>query len=216
MVHPDSGIDSLKALENRQLGIAGGPTDKSWLLLRAFYRRHNGKDLARMLEPKFAAPPLLNKLIVRGDLPAVLNFWHYSARLSAQGMKRLITMDEVLKRLDVERPVALIGWVFGETWANQNHDLASAFFKAIRQAKLILKSSDQEWRRLKPKIRANDQSILVALRDAYRAGIPLSFNEQDRDSATRLYRILAKLGGDQLVGSARELPAGVFWLEQDF
>ncbi len=216
MVHPDSGIDSLKALENRQLGIAGGPTDKSWLLLQAFYRRYHGKDLARELEPKFAAPPLLNKLIFRGDLPAVLNFWHYSARLSAQGMQRLISMDEVLKRLEVERPVALLGWVFGEAWANQNRDLVSAFFKAIRQAKLILKSSDQEWRRLKPKTRAKDQSMLVALRDAYRAGIPLSFNEQDRGSATRLYRILAKLGGDQLVGSARELPAGVFWLEQDF
>ncbi len=216
MVRPDSGINSIQALANRQLGIAGGPVDKSWLMLQAYYRRQSGKDLARELEPKFAAPPLLNKLIDRGDLPAVLNFWHYSARLSAQGMTPLVTMDEVLTGLGVERPVALIGWVFGENWANQNPELVAAFLKAARRAKQLLKSSDAQWQRLESKIRARDQSMLIELRDAYRAGIPKSFNSQDRESAARLYEILAKLGGRQLVGTVRTLPKGVFWTSQDF
>jgi NitT/TauT family transport system substrate-binding protein len=58
--------------------------------------------------------------------------------------------------------------------------------------------------------------MLNALRDAYREGIPSSFNEQDRAAAINLYSILAELGGQRLVGNAREIPAGLFWRERDF
>ena len=216
MVHPQSGIDSLQALAGRNLGIAGGPVDKSWLLLQAWYRQQFGRDLAREIETQFAAPPLLNKLIERGELAAVLNFWHYSAHLSARGMQRLIGIDEVLRGLGIEQPVALIGWVFADDWANSNAPLLRAFLQATRAAKNRLATSDAEWQRLAGKTRALDENMLIALRDAYRAGIPTGFDESHRQAAADLYRILAQAGGERLVGNVRELPAGVFWSGQDF
>ena len=51
-------------------------------------------EQASFLRPQFAAPPLLNELVMRGELPAAMNFWHYTARLSAAGMKELITMPQ--------------------------------------------------------------------------------------------------------------------------
>ena len=58
--------------------------------------------------------------------------------------------------------------------------------------------------------------MLIALRDAYRAGIPAAFDTAHRDAAARLYRILAELGGSDLVGDVEVLPAGVFWTGQDY
>jgi NitT/TauT family transport system substrate-binding protein len=216
MVRADAGIVSPADLAGRQLGIAGGPVDKSWLLLRAYFQQRYQRDLAREVEPRFAAPPLLNKLMLRGELPAVINFWHYGARLSAQGMQHLIGIDEVVRALGIERPVALIGWVFGEAWARQNPELVAAFLRATREAKQLLATSDAEWRRLAPRTRADDETTLIALRDAYRAGIPTAFDAAHRDAAARLYRILAELGGSDLVGDVEVLPAGVFWTGQDY
>ncbi len=216
MADPDSGIGRLADLGGRRLGIAGGPVDKSWLLLQAYYRQEFGRDLAREVETSFAAPPLLNKLIDGGELPAALNFWHYSARLAAAGKTRLIGIDEVQRQLGIEQPVALIGWVFNEAWARDNPRLLQGFLRAAAAAKQRLAESDNEWERLRPRTRAATDSMLLALRDAHRAGIPKSFDASDRDRAGRLFALLAELGGEQLVGDLRELPAGVFWTGQDF
>ena len=126
MVRPDSGIAELADLTGRKVGIAGGPVDKSWLLLQAYAKR-GGLDLAAAVEPTFGAPPLLNELMQRGDLPAVLNFWHYNARLKAAGMKELLPAVEILPALGVERPIPLLGWVFNRSWANENRDAVAGF-----------------------------------------------------------------------------------------
>ena len=169
-----------------------------------------------MLTTRFAAPPLLNKLIERGQLPAVLNFWHYSARLKAQGMQEVIQIQEVVSELGIDSPVALIGWVFNESWARENRDMVSAFLAASRAAKQILKMSDTEWQRLQPETRADTDDMLLKLRDAYRMGIPKSFNNKTRLEMTRLYQILVLEGGKDLVGNVIKLPEGTFWANDDF
>ncbi|MEZ5453671.1 MAG: ABC transporter substrate-binding protein [Thiothrix sp.] len=56
MVKPDSGIKTLADLKGKKLGVAGGPSDKSWLLLRAYAKQTAGLDLQAEAEPQFAAP----------------------------------------------------------------------------------------------------------------------------------------------------------------
>ena len=112
MVRPDAGIRQFGDLRGRRLGVAGGPVDKSWLLFRAYARRTLGEDLARLVDPSFGAPPLLNELMLRGDLPAVLNYWQYDARLKAAGMRELVGVAEVLRALGVPESVPLLGWAF--------------------------------------------------------------------------------------------------------
>ena len=216
MARQDSGLRQLDNLEGSTLGIAGGPVDKSWLLLRAYYRSRYARDLDNVLTPRFAAPPLLNKLIERGELPVVLNFWHYSARLEAQGMQEVIPIQEVVSALGIDTPVALIGWVFSDNWARENRDMVSAFLAASQAAKQILKMSDAEWLRLRPETRADTDNMLMKLREAYRTGIPTSFNNNTRLEMARLYQILAQEGGEDLVGKVIKLPEGTFWPDDDF
>ena len=211
LVSPTAGIERLQDLAGKRLGVAGGPVDKSWLLLRAYGRQRLGQDLAELAEPTYGAPPLLNELALRGDLPALVNYWHYAARLEAQGFQPLISMQQVLEALGVEQPVPLLGWVFDEAWAAANSDTLLAFLRASYQAKRILAESDEEWQRLRPLTRAEDERTLHALRDAYRAGIPQRFGEAERAAAAEVLGILVEVGGSTLVGSATGVPAGTFW-----
>lgn len=208
---PESGIERFADLRGRRVGVAGGPVDKSWLLLRAYARREFGQDLLAEVEPSFAAPPLLNQLMLRGDLPAVLNFWHYGARLKAAGMHQVIAVSEVLPALGVEESIPLLGWVFADEWAETHGERLNGFLRASYAAKRILLDSDAEWERLAPMINAGDRATLIALREAYRTGVPREFGEAEREAARRVFAILAAEGGEDLVGKGKGLTPGTFW-----
>ncbi len=213
MVRPDAGINTLDDLRGRKIGIAGGPVDKSWLMLRAFTKKNIGIDLKEVVDPTFASPPLLNKIMLRGEIPAVLNFWHYGARLKAAGMIELISVKELLPVLGVEVQPPLIGWVFDDQWAATRKNTVIGFLRSLRAAKQLLASSDSEWDRLRPLIKASDDATFMALRDAYRAGIPRGFGDEQVEAAEQLYSTLAKYGGRDLVGDSTRLAAGTFWSE---
>jgi len=211
MVRPDAGVQSLADLRGMRLGVAGGALDKSWLLLRAYARKTVGEDAARLVKPDFGAPPLLNALMLKGELPAVLNFWHYAARLRAAGMRELVNLDEILRALGVEGELPMVGWVFREEWAGRNRAAIEAFLRASAKAKKLMLESDAVWEELRPLTRAEDDATLVALRQGFRAGIPGSDSAQAERTAGRVFGILAAEGGAELVGPATALPAGTFW-----
>lgn len=209
-VRPDAGIATIADLTGRKLGIAGGPVDKSWLLLQAYARTH-GMDLAKDLEPTFAAPPLLNRLMLKGDLPAVLNFWHYGARLQAAGMQSLLEVDTLLRSLGIEEPVPMLGWVFSETWAAQNPRAIRGFLAASYDAKRLLGHDDQIWLAIRALTKAEDDATLTLLRDGYRRGIPTQLAGNGAPVAAKVFEILAREGGTPLIGKAEQLLPGTFW-----
>ena len=211
MVDPKTGIETLADMKGKRLGVAGGPVDKSWLLLRAYSRRKLGKDLAEIAEPNFAAPPLLNELALRVELPAVLNYWHYSARLDASGLKALVQVKDLLPELGVDGMIPLVGWVFHEKWGQAQRETLTGFLRASFAAKQILNDSDAEWERLRPMLKVSDDATMIALRDAYRAGIPSCFGANELKASKKLFDILVKEGGEALVGRSRTLSDGTFW-----
>lgn len=211
MVRPDSGIGSVADLAGRKLGIAGGPVDKSWLVLRTYARRRLGWDPADRVEAVFGAPPLLNALMLRNEVPAVLNFWHYNARLSAAGMVEVLPVDGMLRELGVETRPPLLGWVFSEAWADAHGKAIAGFLDASRAAKRMLAESDAEWDRLRPLTKSEDDAVFQALRRAYRHGIPERFGAPEIAAAEAMYAIMAAVGGDEVTGGAGSLAAGTFW-----
>ncbi len=213
LVQPDAGIVALPDLAGRRLGVAGGPVDKSWLLVRAYVRSQGGDDPADQAELAFGAPPLINRLMLAGDLDAAINFWHFSARLTTAGMQELISVQEILPALGIETAVPLLGWVFDQDWATEHQPALTAFLTAARAAARQLDQSDAEWERIRPLTKAEDDATLVALRDAYRAGIPQRFGGAERTAAGDLFEVLAKEGGETLVGSSRSLSPGTFWAD---
>jgi NitT/TauT family transport system substrate-binding protein len=210
IVDKDSPIKTLADLKGKKIGVSGGASDKIWLLLRAHSQRNLGADVARSAVPTYGAPPLLNELMQRQQLDAVLNTWAYTARLEARGMRRLIELPEILAGLGVKQAIPLIGWVFREDWAAKNQDALNAFFSASTEAKQIMLRSDDEWLALKPKMKAESEAIFTSLRDKFRAGIPACGPDPMADISLT-YQVLADIGGEKLVGKATQLAKNTFW-----
>lgn len=211
VVRSDSGIRQLADLRDKKLGIAGGPFDKSWLLLRAYALRKLGVDLTQYSQPTYAAPPLLNELMQRGQLDAALNAWNYAARLEVGGMHALIEMPEILKGLGIDRPIPLIGWVFRDDWAAANSAAVKNFLAASYEAKAILATSDAQWDSLRPKMHAENDAVFQALRAKFRAGIPTCSDADTMSAVAATFKVLADTGGEKLVGKSKSLSNGTFW-----
>jgi NitT/TauT family transport system substrate-binding protein len=210
MVPAQSAIRELTDLKGKKLAVAGGPLDKSWLLLQALARRA-GIDLRKQATVVYGAPPLLAEKALQGEIDATLTFWNFCADLESRGQKRAIAMDDVMKGLGAKGPVAIVGYTFDSSWAARNRSTVDRFLEATRQAKAILASSEAEWQRLAPRIRVTDAGALAIYRQRYGEGIvrrPIAEEEAD---ARALYLVLAEIGGIELVGPARELAAGTFY-----
>jgi NitT/TauT family transport system substrate-binding protein len=210
MVPAQSPIKELSDLKGRKLAVAGGPLDKSWLLLQALARR-SGVDLRRQARIVYGAPPLLSEKQVQGETDATLTYWNFCADLESRGQKRAILMADVMRALGAAGPVAIVGYTFDSGWAARNGSAVDRFLDATRQAKEILAASEADWQRLAPRIGIRDPATLAIYRERYREGIvrrPLAEEEAD---ARGLYRVLAAIGGAELVGSADELAPGTFY-----
>jgi NitT/TauT family transport system substrate-binding protein len=210
MAPAQSPIKDIADLKGRKLAVAGGPIDKSWLLLRALGLR-SGIDLKAQTTVVYGAPPLLTEKALQGETDATLTFWNFCAELEAKGQKRAIRMDDVLHRLGANGPVALLGYVFDGAWAARNRSAVDRFLDASRAAKDILAASDTEWQRLAPRIGVSDRGSLAILRERYSEGIPRRRMADEEADARTLYQILADIGGADLVGPGRELDTGSFY-----
>jgi NitT/TauT family transport system substrate-binding protein len=212
MVSADSDLQELVDLKGRTIGVAGGPLDKNWLLIQALAKRE-GVDLSAENEVVFGAPPLLMAKAESGELDAVLNFWHYAARLEAQGFRTLISGTEAAMAMGASGPVAAIGWVFRDSFAEENPEAIEGFLAASRQTKALLKSSDAAWTELAPLVKAEDERTLDVLRDRYREGIPQRSAAEEVKDTRALYRVLADIGGERLVGPSPELFDGTYFTD---
>ena len=205
-----SPIRSLADLPGHRLGIAGTALDKSWLILRLLAQRQNGRDLDEVVEKSFGAPPLLAEQLAAGRLDALLTYWQFAARLEARGARRLLGMGEAVRALGIAEPVPLVGYVLSAAWAKEHAGSTAAFFRACRHAEEILLRSDEEWRTIAPLTGAANPVELERLRDAFRDGIPRGDETAMRVAAENLYDLLARIGGEALVGPSRTLPPGTF------
>jgi NitT/TauT family transport system substrate-binding protein len=208
---PDSAVHELPDLAGRTLGIAGSPLDKSWLILRAYAKERYHIDLDATTNRSFGPPPLLAEEMKAGRLDAVLTYWPFAAKAEASGARSILAVDDAVTALGIAAGVPYIGYVFSQAWAAQNKSLVDGFVAASRKALAILATSDEEWQRLKPLTGAADDAELVHLRDWFRRGIPRQWDTPERDAASRLFDLLAGIGGPDLVGPIKAIPAGTFW-----
>jgi len=213
MVPAHSKIQSIRDLTAKKLGIAGGALDKNWLLLRALALK-NGQDLDQDVNKVFGAPPLLNQLIKQDEIDALINFWHYSARLKAQGYREIINLHDIIHQLGINKTVPILGYVFHQQWAEKNADTINSFLAANRQAGELLCSSEPHWQAILPLTRADDLETQQLLRTNYCAGRVTSFTKQDIEAIAQIYSILANSGGDKLVGSVKQLDPKLFWMNK--
>src|SRR6266478_3363531 len=137
MVKGDSPVREIKDLKDRVLGIAGGPLDKSWLIVQAAAIRQ-GIDLKHAARLEYGAPPLISQKLQQGEAEASLNFWNFCASLETRGYRRIFDIRDAEAALGLDQPVALIGYVFSEQFAAAHKSTIDRFIAAAQQANEIM------------------------------------------------------------------------------
>ena len=213
VVPENSPIHAIKDLQGKRLGIAGGELDKNWLLLQALAQKEQ-LDLNASVEKTFGAPPLINEQIKQGRVDAVLNYWHFAARLEAQGYRQIIDGRGILKGLGIAENVPSIGYVFKQSWAAQHKSALNSFFDAAKQAKNRLCTSDAAWQKIIPLTQAEDAPTQAKLRQRYCEGGIEQWGEKEQQAAARIYTMLRALSNNRLTGASEALQPGTFWSQQ--
>ena len=206
MVAGTSPVTELGGLRGRKIGVAGGPLDKGWILLRAAALKE-GLDLQKDAKPVFGAPPLLANQLERGELDAALMYWNYCARLRAKGFRQVTGAQAIVRSLGVTGDVALLGYLLH---ADGDRVALAGLGKASRAAKTLLATRAEAWAGLRPLMEAPDQPTFEALRQAFIEGIPRRPRDAEIADATALFSLLVQLGGEPLVGAAKSLPQGLY------
>jgi NitT/TauT family transport system substrate-binding protein len=210
MAPKDSQIHAVADLAGRSIGVAGGPLDKSWLLLRAV-ALGSGLDLTKETRPSYGAPPLIAEKLVQGETDAALEYWNFSADLEGRGFRRAIEMADIEKALGASGAVAMTGYVFSEAFAASHKDVLGRYFTAAAEARKILAEDPSAWAPIKARLRLKDDAALAVYRQRYLDGVPKRTIAEQAADARVLYRRLAEVGGEALVGKAKELDPGLFY-----
>jgi NitT/TauT family transport system substrate-binding protein len=211
LVPGDAAIHSVADLSGKRIGVAGGPLDKNWILLSALASKQYGLNLQKKAQPVFGAPPLLNEQLKQGRLDAVLNHWHYAARLETAGYRRLLTGQELARQLGITTEVPGMGYVFREKWAHDHPTAITGLLRASREAQRRLCEEDAAWNGIAPLLQDDDAATRAVLRQGYCAGRVLRWGEEERRDADRLYGILRLSGGAEASGQSEHVAPGTFW-----
>jgi NitT/TauT family transport system substrate-binding protein len=210
MVRGDSPLRTVGDLKGKVLAVAGGPLDKSWLIVQAAATAQS-IDLKREATLEYGAPPLMFQKLQQGEADASLNFWNFCARLEAQGYRRLLDVRDAEAALGLKEPVAMVGYAFLEEFAASHRSTIDRFIAAAQQANDIMLRSDEEWDSLRPLMNAEDEWTFKAYRDRTREGIPRRPVASEEADARALFKALASIGGPELVGPSQGLDPGLYY-----
>lgn len=212
VTQPHLALESADDWRGKRLGIAGGKANKNFVLYATYFQQHFGLDITEDLKLTFAAPPLLNALMTQGKLDAVINFWHYAAQLSAQGMTTAVTMEEVMRASGQTQTLPTVGWVFSKAFAQQQPERINAFLATSERAAKELMLNDKTWTSLDSFTAAYPVEVHPFLVDAYRAGRVTALTPEMLLGLERLYLYLREHPlGASLTGEAPRLSPELFW-----
>ena len=172
VVADDSPVQKVSDLKGLRIGVAGGPDSKGWILLQQVAARQ-GLDLARDAEIQYAAPPLLSQALKRGQLDAIVTYWHFAARLRGEGgWRSAFGMADLLTELGLDRNLPVLGYVFAQDWAGNNRDLVNHFAESLARAREQLAGHPDDWADLRPLMHDPEDGVFAALRQGFVAGDP--------------------------------------------
>jgi len=184
-----SELSSLSELKGKTIGVAGGPLNKGWILLKAAAQKH-GINLESDADVQFGSPPLLSQSLKSGRLDLLVTFWHYGARLEAEGFEKVIGLQDLMAELGMESQLPMLGYLIKQDQIDRTPNLITSFIHSVTKAKAQLLKNDGYWEGLRKLMRAENDQVFNALIAGYRNGVPSPITEVQIDDAKKFYKLI--------------------------
>lgn len=210
LVSASSPVKTLADLKGKKLGIAGGELDKNWLLLQALAQKQ-GIDLNTAVEKVYGAAPLLTQQLLAGRIDALLTYWHFAARLEAQGYRQLLSGESLIRDLGMKEAMPNMGYVFKASWAKDHQTTLQNFLRLAQTARNRLCDSDATWGKIVNLTESDDVATQAQLRRRYCEGRVEQWGASQQQAAEMLYQIVRHVGDNKLTEKAEHLVEGTFW-----
>ncbi|WP_299178979.1 ABC transporter substrate-binding protein [uncultured Neptuniibacter sp.] len=185
-------IADFKDLIGKRIGVAGGPMNKGWVLLQASAKAE-GIDLHKEATVQFAAPPLLSQGLRKKQIDLLVTFWHFGAKLEAEGFERYGRLSDLMAKLGLKSDLPMLGYLFKQPFIDADPERIRGFAIAVSEAKKQLQESDRPWKKLRPLMRVSNDQEFKALVKGYRQGVPSPLTPHHIEDAQRFYRLIDQL-----------------------
>lgn len=193
---------SVADLRGRRIGVTS-LADKSYVILRAVAVTQFGFDPQRESQVLTAAPPLLDRLLERGDVDAIVQYWQFIPRLISTGQFRELTsVHALLRRLVPRANLPFLVVVATDDAVRTRPGQVTAFLRAVRDAKSRLASTPALWSELSGAglLGAPDPAVIPALMARYRAGLPGPWTDATIMGLQHLTATLVSVVGPDVLG----------------
>lgn len=199
VVPRDSDIRSIRDLKGKTLAVPN-LRDKNLLILRALSVSRYGFDPQVVGGTIAAAPPLMEELLARGKLDAVIAPWHILARMVGSGKYReLIMTSEMLGELGLptDLPALVVAAKDGT-----HPDALRNFLRGMLAATLRMQDDQAFWDLILAEelYSLPDRSLFPAVVDRWQRGIPEVWSQDVVDDLARLVQAMLGLAGSEVLG----------------
>lgn len=200
IVRADSDIQSIADLRGKVIGAAS-LSDKSLLILRVLAKSTYGFDPQHDSETIAAAAPLMSELALRGDMDAVLPFWHFAARMIGSGQFREIaTVHGMLEELGMSSELPNLVLLARDEMDRQ---ALRQFLLALDMAAERMKADDGIWDSILAEglYSLPDESLMRSVRDRWETSLPSQWNDDIVRGLVHLVERMVEVAGPEVVGT---------------
>lgn len=202
IVRADSDIRSIGDLRGKVIA-ASSRSDKSLLVLRVLAASRYGFDPQFDSETIAAAAPLMMELARRGEVDAVLPFWHFAARMVGSGeFREIATVHEMLRELGLSADLPNLLILARD---DMDRSTLATFLRAVDVASERMKNDDGYWASLLDEglYSLPDESLLDSVRQRWEASLPRQWDDDIVQGLVELVEQMVAVAGADVVGTTR-------------
>jgi NitT/TauT family transport system substrate-binding protein len=206
VVRADSDIESVEDLRGRTIA-ATSLRDKSLLILRTLAVSQHGFDPQLEGEVIAAAPPLMEELLSRSEVDAVIPPWHIIARMVGSGDYREVVVNtEMLEQMGMSSELPILVVIARD---DMEPDVLSRFLQGMEMTIERMREDEEIWDLILAEelYSLPDPSLFPSVIERWELGLPQVWNEEVVAGLVELVEEMVALAGAEVVGVERFDPA---------
>lgn len=204
---PDKPFSKLSDLKGVRVGTPSAIL-LDWMILRAAGLKSENFDIGKDTQVSESSPPLLNQLMLRGQLDAALQFApDFALQPTTEGtLKVVTTVPQVMAKAGFDPQVFYLTYNLTDAWREKYPDGAARIVAAMDEAVELMDKDDSIWPALAKRSGVEDPKLLPSFIAAQRGAFKTTFSKDKLAPTQALFDELVKIVGPETMGVTKVDP----------